>query len=96
MVADLIGVDDLATPVTETPPDFINNKGRRASKPKVSTKFAAFPAPMDLKPLNSPSLAPESSDGLVTPTEGMSARQLNVLKRKLKSSKAHAANKYIS
>jgi hypothetical protein len=35
----------------------------------------------------------QTPDGLKTPLEGMSARQLNVLKRKAKFNKATAANK---
>jgi hypothetical protein len=35
----------------------------------------------------------QTPDGLKTPLEGMSARQLNVLKRKAKFNKTTAANK---
>ena len=49
---------------------------------------------MDTKSWNNQPITPDLPDGLTTPTGGMSARQLNVLKRKMKSSKAQAANKY--
>jgi len=94
ILADLIDLDDLATPDALAEDDKLKSKGRRSSKSKPqTTKQLKLTMPFSPKPLDSPASATVSSDGLMTPTEGMSARQLNVLKRKAKLNKS-TANKY--
>lgn len=92
--ADLIDLDDLATPETPAEDDKLESKGRRSSKSKSQMKLPKLTMPFAPKSLDNPASATSSVDGLITPTEGMSARQLNVLKRKAKANKS-TANKYI-
>jgi hypothetical protein len=95
ILADLIDLDDLATPEESIPDDDIKSKGRRFSKSKANTKLPKLTMPFVSKTLDSPASATSSADGLMTPTEGMSSRLLNVLKRKAKANKS-TANKYVS
>ena len=90
-LVDLIDIDDLAIP--ETPTENSKSKGRRSSKSQAQTKLPKLTMPFATKSLDSPASATSSVDGVMTPTEGMSARQLNVLKRKAKANKS-SANKY--
>jgi len=79
---DLIDVDDLADPISpKGKPKLKGDFKSHGSLPKLSM-------PVDSKSSESPITG--STDGTLTPTEGMSARQLNVLKRKLKANKASA------
>lgn len=87
--ADLIDIDDLAA--TPTQP-LVESKGRSGGKSK-KVDSSHFSSPLDVKATDSGS---QSDQGLVTPMEGMSARQLNVLKRKAKASKLAVAQKYVS
>jgi hypothetical protein len=89
LVADLIDIDDLAADVSSQDNKL---KGRRTSK-SVETKLPKLTMPPPTK-MESPVSATTPGDGLVTPTEGMSARQLNVLKRKAKMQKINAAKKH--
>jgi hypothetical protein len=90
-LVDLIDLDDLATP--ETPTESNKTKGRRSSKSQAQAKLPKLTMPFAAKPLDSPVSATSSADGLMTPTDGMSARQLNVLKRKAKANKS-SSHKY--
>ena len=93
-LADLIDLDDLATPNTNSGgDDRAKYQGRRSSKAKIEAKPLRIMTSFDSRGLSNPAAAPESANGTVTPTEGMSARQLNVLKRKAKANKS-ATNKY--
>jgi hypothetical protein len=88
--ADLIDIDDLAADVSSSQDSKL--KGRRVSKSHANTKLPKLTMPPPAK-LESPVSATTPGDGLVTPTEGMSARQLNVLKRKAKLQKLNASSK---
>lgn len=88
--ADLIDLDDLATPEESPANDKLKPKDRRPSKIKGYTKLPKLIVPLASKSIDSPSSATGSTEGIMTPTEGMSARQLNVLKRKAKASKLTA------
>ena len=94
ILADLVDLDDLATPAVAPVEADIKSKGRRQSKSNASTNLPKLKMPLASKSIDSPASAVSSTDGLMTPTEGMSARQLNVLKRKAKANKS-AANKCI-
>jgi hypothetical protein len=93
--ADLIDVDDLAaTPEKEPRPnDKPKSKRQRQSKPKINTKLPTPSHQFDPQTPDSQTSGSWNGDGVMTPTEGMSARQLNVLKRKAKMSKS-TAQKY--
>ena len=91
LIADLIDIDDLAADVSSSQDDKL--KGRKMSKSQAATKLPKLTMPPPAK-IEGPASATTPGDGLVTPTEGMSARQLNVLKRKAKLQKFNAANKY--
>ena len=93
--ADLVDLDDLANPAVVPAEADSKSKGRRQSKSKAGANLPKLTMPFASKSLDSPASAVSSTDGLMTPTEGMSARQLNVLKRKAKANKS-TANKYIS
>lgn len=82
--ADLIDVDDLAAPEEH------KSKGRDSSKSKAAAKLRKLDISLDAKSNENMSPTTGSMDSALTPTEGMSARQLNVLKRKAKASKANA------
>jgi TATA-binding protein-associated factor len=86
--ADLVDIDDLTATAVESPTEV---KGRGLAESKKNSNPSHSAGDFDIKPTNSES---QSEQGSITPTEGMSARQLNVLKRKAKASKFAAAQKY--
>jgi hypothetical protein len=90
----LIDVDDLATPEENSlDGEESKSKGRRPSKIKAGTKLPKLTMPTDSNPPDNPTSAVPGSANTMTPTEGMSARQLNVLKRKAKANKS-SSSKY--
>jgi len=95
--ADLIDVDDLTTPdIPSSQEGKPALKGQKLSKTQANTKLPKLTMPPPSKIPESPASAstPGSiGDGALTPMEGMSTRQLNVLKRKAKMQKAAAVNK---
>jgi len=90
----LIDVDDLATPTEDSlNGDDPSSNGRRLSTIKAGAKLPKLIMPLDSKSTDTPTSAALNSGTIATPTEGMSARQLNVLKRKAKANKS-SSNKY--
>jgi hypothetical protein len=88
--ADLIDIDDLASPSEDSK---AKSKPRRPSAVRAKSNLGKLSVSIDPKVMDGPPSAASPAD-VITPTEGMSARQINVLKRKAKANKA-TANKYI-